>query len=116
MGTWYEKQPSKYHATKVENANGKFDSMKEANRFAELQLLEKGGVISHLQRQVRFTLLPSQRDSRGKHIPPVYYIADFVYTRNGKQVVEDCKGFKTAVYQIKKKMMLYILGIEVLES
>lgn len=116
MGTWYEKRPNKYHATKVENALGKFDSMKEANRYAELLLLDRAGKIWNLRRQVKFVLIPSQKLANGKHVPPVTYIADFVYIRDGHEVVEDCKGFKTAVYQIKKKLMLYQYQIEVVES
>lgn len=116
MGTWYEKRPAKYHNTKVENANGKFDSMKEANRYTELQLLHKAGKITDLRRQVKFTLIPSQTLKNGKHVPPVYYVADFVYLRDGHEIVEDCKGYKTAVYQIKKKLMLYQYQIEIIES
>lgn len=116
MGTWYEKRPTKYHNTKVENANGKFDSMKEANRYAELQLLHRAGKITDLRRQVKFCLIPSQHLKDGRHVPPVYYVADFVYLRDGQEVVEDCKGYKTAVYQIKKKLMLHQYGIEIVES
>ena len=116
MGTFWERQPNKYHNTKVTNALGHFDSMKEANRYAELVLLQKGGVIKDLRRQVKYTLIPSQKLANGKHVPPVTYIADFVYIRDGKETVEDCKGYKTAVYQIKKKLMLHTFGIEVVES
>ena len=116
MGTWYEKRPSKYRAVKVENANGKFDSMKEANRYAELLLLQKAGRVTDLRRQVKFVLIPSQTLKNGKHVPPVSYVADFVYVRDGHEVVEDCKGYKTAVYQIKKKLMLYQYKIEIVES
>lgn len=116
MGTWYERRPSKYRAVKVENALGKFDSMKEANRYAELLLLQKAGRITDLRRQVKFVLIPSQTLKNGKHVPPISYVADFVYLRDGKEVVEDCKGYKTAVYQIKKKLMLYQYQIEIFES
>ena len=44
------------------------------------------------------------------------YIADFVYICDGKQVVEDCKGFKTAEYKMKKKLMAYLNHINIEES
>ena len=99
-----------------------FQSKKEANRWAELQLLERGGAIFDLCRQVKFELLPTQKDLKtGKVIErPVHYIADFMYKQklpDGgiRTVVEDTKGFKTADYVIKRKMMLYLKGIQVIE-
>ncbi len=44
------------------------------------------------------------------------YIADFVYYRDGKRVVEDCKGVKTAEYKLKKKLMAYVNHINIEES
>lgn len=46
----------------------------------------------------------------------MYYIADFVYTENGKKVVEDVKGCRTEVYKLKKKMVLYFHGIKIKET
>ena len=34
-------------------------------------------------------------------------MADFIYIQDGKLVVEDVKGYKTEVYKIKKKLMLW---------
>lgn len=115
-------KPQKYHNKKVTYNGLEFDSKKEANRWAELQLLERGGAIFDLCRQVRFELLPTQKDVvTGKVIErPVHYIADFMYKQkqpNGriKTVVEDTKGFKTADYILKRKMMLYFKGIQIIE-
>lgn len=113
---------TKYHS-KTTVVNGiKFQSKKEANRWAELQLLERGGAIFDLCRQVRFELLPSQKDLKtGKVIErPVYYIADFMYKQKQpdggiRTVVEDTKGFKTAEYILKRKMLLYMKGIQIVE-
>ena len=41
------------------------------------------------------------------------YIADFVYIKNGKIVVEDTKGVRTKEYIIKRKLMLYVHNIRV---
>ena len=92
-----------------------FDSVKEAQRWSELKLLERAGVIFNLQRQVPFVLIPKQvRD--GKTVErPVVYKADFVYTENGQEVVEDTKGMKTKDYIIKRKLMLWQYGIEIKE-
>ena len=48
----------------------------------------------------------------------VTYIADFVYIDNatGKTIVEDCKGFHTKEYILKRKMLLYLKGIRIKES
>ena len=91
------------------------DSKKEAERWSELKLMERAGVISNLRRQVKYELRPSQYIN-GKCVErAVYYIADFVYMENGKLVVEDTKGVKTKDYIIKRKLMLYIHGIRIIE-
>lgn len=106
----------KYKAKKTEYDGIIFDSKKEANRYAELRLLERAGEISGLQRQVNFTLIPSQKID-GKVVERACtYKADFTYQHNGKTVVEDTKGFKTPEYIIKRKLMLYIHGIRIKES
>lgn len=106
---------SKYHSKKSVVNGIEFDSKKEANRSFELSLLERAGMISDLQRQVKFELIPSQRID-GKVVErSVTYVADFVYKQHGKTVVEDTKGFKTKDYIIKRKLMLYIHGIRVKE-
>lgn len=107
---------SKYGNKKAEIDGETFDSIKEANRWVELKWLEKGGVIKDLKRQVKFELLPTQRVD-GKVVErPVTYIADFTYMEDGKLVAEDTKGFKPKEYVIKRKLMLYIHGIQVRET
>ena len=106
---------SKYGNRKVTVDGLTFDSAKEAKRWRELCLLERAGTISALRRQVKYKLLPSQRVG-GKVVErPVTYIADFVYTEDGQTVVEDAKGVRTKEYIIKRKLMLYIHGIQVKE-
>jgi hypothetical protein len=106
---------SKYGAKKVTVNGITFDSQKEYRRFRELSLLERVGKITELQMQVKFELIPSQRID-GKVVERAcQYVADFVYTENGKKVVEDTKGFKTKDYIIKRKLMLWVHGIQVKE-
>lgn len=102
---------NKYNAKKTYVDGIAFDSKKEAKRYQELKLLERGGVISDLDCQVKFELIPKQEGER-----PCYYVADFVYTENGKKVVEDVKGFRTDVYKLKRKLMLERHGIKILET
>ena len=101
----------KYHNTKVRAGDEVFDSRREYNRWCELRLLERAGQISELKRQVAFELIPKQDGERS-----VKYIADFVYTKDGKMVVEDAKGAKTPAYIIKRKLMLFVHKIRVKEE
>lgn len=118
---------SKYGNKKITVDGVTYDSQKELNRYAELKLMERYGKISDLQRQVKFLLIPAQYEpdtvgkrggvKRGKLIErECSYVADFVYTDNGKQVVEDTKGFRTADYKIKRKLMLSVHGIRIKET
>jgi hypothetical protein len=107
---------SKYHSKKVTVDNVTFDSVKEYLRFKELSLLERAGKIQKLERQVRYELIPSQCIG-GKVVErPCSYIADFVYLEGDKLIVEDCKGFRTPDYIIKRKLMLKNYGIRIRES
>ena len=111
---------SKYRNKKVLVDGVAFDSKKEAKRYRELKLLEDAGIIEKLERQVKFDLLPNQKDPDGKVIErKVQYIADFVYMKNGKVIVEDVKGYRDGgayrVFVIKRKLMLYRFGILVKE-
>jgi len=122
------KSQSKYKNHKVEVDGILFDSKKEARRWQELKLAEKAGAIGDLKRQVRYEVIPAQRESdqrgpkggtiKGKIIErKVEYVADFVYTdlQDGKTVVEDTKGLKTPEYVIKRKLMLKEHGIRIRE-
>lgn len=122
---------SKYHSRKVTVDGVTYDSVKEYRRFKELSLLERAGTIQNLQRQVKYVLIPAQREycndiyTRGRNkgcFKPgkliereCSYIADFVYIQNGEIVVEDTKGFRTKDYIIKRKLMLWNYGIQIKE-
>ena len=102
---------SKYRNVPVVTGNGRFDSKKEEKRYRELLLLQQAGEISELQRQVKFLLIPKQEGER-----ECAYCADFTYMENGKLVVEDCKGWRTDVYRIKRKLMLERHGVKIRET
>ena len=105
---------SKYH-NKRTTVNGiTFDSRKEAQRYAELCLLQRAGKVKEIERQVRYEIIPKIGKERA-----AYYVADFVYKEKQGDiwcsVVEDVKGAKTDVYRLKRKLMLWRHGIEIKE-
>ena len=126
---YYGKPKSnKYKNQKITVDGIEFDSIKEGQRWTELRILEKAGKIADLQRQVKYVLIPAQREPdrvgvrggviKGKLIErECSYVADFVYKGLEKKelVVEDTKGFRTPEYIIKRKLMLYQYGIRIKE-
>lgn len=126
---WY--RTNKYKNTKTIVDGIEFDSRKEAARYKELKLLEAAGEISNLEMQVKFVLIPTQREpdfvgvrggiKKGKVIEKeCSYLADFVYIRDGEVIVEDVKGYKNGsaynIFKIKRKLMLYLYGIKIVET
>lgn len=118
---------NKYHAVKCQVGDVVYDSRKEMRRHQELLLLEKAGMIKNLRRQVKYILIPAQREVVMKKGVPkpgkviereCSYYADFVYEENGQTIVEDVKGgnaTKTREFVIKRKLMLYVHGIRIRE-
>ena len=106
---------AKYGNLRTEVDGITFDSRKEAHRYSELKLLERAHVITNLERQVTFVLIPKQVREGVVVERACTYKADFVYTANGQKVVEDVKGVKTKEYRIKKKLMLWVHNIEIKE-
>lgn len=106
---------SKYHAKKTVVDGMTFDSRREADRYLVLKSMEEDGDIEDLRRQVRYELVPAF-DVDGKHYRPVFYVADFVYVEDGKEVVEDVKGMKTDVYRLKSKLFARRYGMSIKET
>jgi hypothetical protein len=129
---------NKYGAKKITDpATGfVFDSKAEFIRWCELRIMERSGLISNLQRQVKYELIPAQREEStevykaGPHkgLPKpgaiiekaCTYVADFVYCdADGKTIVEDTKGYKKGaaydLFVIKRKLML-LKGIRIKET
>ena len=87
-----------------------FDSAKEARRYGELKLLERAGQITGLEIQPSFRLVVN-------NCLICTYRADFTYQDAAKaRIVEDCKGYATPVYKLKKKLMLAVHGVQILET
>lgn len=102
---------SKYHAERVTNEYGTFDSKHEYSVFLDLLILERAGEIVKIERQVKFDLIPAQDGEK-----PVCYKADFVVTyQDGTREIIDAKGMRTKEYILKRKLMLWVHGIKIKE-
>lgn len=102
---------AKYNNEKVNYDRKVFASKREYNRYRELLVALKHGVIGMLRLQV-----PYELNEGGTH--HYKYVADFVYTdvKTGIEIIEDCKGFRTREYEKKKRLMLKVHGIEIKET
>ena len=99
---------SKYRNVKTVIDGFTFASKAEANRYAELCLLKKAGVISGLILQPKYPL-----EVMGQKIGT--YIGDFQYTEGNQLFCEDVKGVRTPVYNIKKKLVKALYGVTIKE-
>lgn len=103
-------RPPKYGNRKTVVDGITFDSAKEAKRYGELKVLQRAGEITSLELQPRFPIVING-------VKVCTYVADFYYVDEiGSLVVEDCKGFKTREYILKRKLMKAVHGIDILET
>ena len=100
---------SKYKNVKTKG----YDSKKEAERAQVLKYMQHCGEISELVEQPEFEIIPKQKGERRAVFTP-----DFQYMRDGVLVVEDVKSeaTKTAAYVLRRKLLLYVHGIKLLET
>lgn len=100
---------SKYKNIRTVVDGQAFDSKREAHRFGELKMLERSGIITELRCQPKFPLMVNG-------VKICTYIADFHYIgQDGREVVEDVKGMRTATYILKAKLMIACYGVRVVE-
>ncbi len=107
------KRAHKFGAVRTTIDGISFASKAEAQRYAELTLLAKAGVITGLTMQPKFPLAAHHRDRGASMIG--LYIADFAYVRDGDMVIEDVKGMRTSIYNWKKKHFEWQYGIRITE-
>ncbi len=101
---------AKFNKYSAERA-GKYASKHEAEVAANLAALERGGKIKDLREQVPLVLVPGDGKLR-----PVVYIMDFYYCDlDGTPHIVDAKGFKTAVYRLKKRLAALLLHVTIEE-
>lgn len=128
------KRKLKFNSKGFDNIFGHWDSKHEYAVWQKLYDKEKNGKISELKRQVPFELIPAQYHEYDEEIQlktktkivhkkklvehGVKYVADFTFTENGKFCVVDAKSEitrKQPDYIIKRKLMLHIHNIKVIE-
>ena len=105
---------------RIKVGNIEFDSMAEHDRYLELLVMQKAGQIRDLECHPSYEVLPAQETPAGKrNFRPVVYTPDFRYKRaDGTEVVEEVKSEYTRKekdYVIRRKLILYTLGIYVEE-
>ena len=101
----------KYHNKKNVADGIKFDSRIEAERYAQLKMMERAGVIRDLELQPEYELIPSFRKD-GKTWRRTVYKADFRYilAEGDRIIIEDVKGSTaviTDVFGLKQKLFEY---------
>jgi hypothetical protein len=101
---------TKYKAKPIVIDNQRFSSQKEGRRYLELKLLFRAREIFDLALQPEFEFKID-----GEKV--FSYFADFGYTeKDGTEVIEDCKGFRTPVYKLKRKLIEKQYGIRIRET
>ena len=93
-----------------------FDSKLERDRYIILIEAQKDGLISHLELQKPFELIPTQPKgdneipsiSKTKNIRKTQYYSDFTYYRitDSKWIINDAKGRAMDVYKLKLKLVI----------
>lgn len=120
----------KYNNTKVEFDNIKFDSKREMRRYLVLKEAQERGVITDLELQPKYELIPAIREEYIKHLKTkdkvetrtvqlaITYTADFRYKKDGVTVVEDVKASPNMAaldkaFLLKEKMFRYFFGFPI---
>jgi hypothetical protein len=93
-------KPNKYGAKRTEYDGHTFASQAEADRYAHLRLMERAGLITGLRLQPRYTLQDGPRSVR------LTYVADFAYEERGRHIVEDVKGLRLPVFEVKRRLFV----------
>ena len=125
-----EPKRNKYGNRKVEFQGIIFDSKREMQRWVVLKDAESKGVISDLQRQVKFELIPSIKEQYIKHLKTkdkvetrtvqlaICYTCDFQYVKDGVTIVEDVKSSPVMAaldkaFCIKEKLFRWKFGFPI---
>ncbi len=107
-----------------------WDSKREYQRWLVLRQAEKDGLISDLERQPKYELVPAIKETYIKHLKtkdkvcertaqlPITYTADFRYIKDGNTVVEDVKASPHMAaldpkFLIKEKLFRWKFGFPI---
>jgi hypothetical protein len=112
-----DRKPAKYHNKKVHWGGMTFDSIREFERYQELSIMEKAGVIQDLQCQVKIKLSCGGAPvmSKRKKGHQYYYVVDFKYydEEQKRWRFEDVKGYNTRASDIKIAVVEAETGTEI---
>lgn len=127
----FKREKGKKYNNKTFKADGyKWDSKKEYQRWLVLKDAEAQGLITGLQRQVKFELIPAVREEYVEHLKTkdkiktrtlqlaICYTCDFAYYKDGEYIVSDVKASPKMLpkeYVLKKKMLFALKGILIKE-
>lgn len=115
----------KYGNKKVVYNGITFDSTRERDRYIRLLAAQEVGVISELELQPEFELIPKVTETVVKHLKTkdklierfvqsaITYRADFRYIKNGKCVVEDVKISPKMIpqeFRLREKLFRWRFG------
>jgi len=102
-GAASKKRRNKYGNIHTKVDGKTFDSLAEANYYAYvMRPLAESGEIVDLIVHPKFVLQKPFTDSAGVSWPAVTYESDFQYERDGRLIVVDVKGVKTAKFKIQE--------------
>lgn len=127
----FKREKGKKYNNKTFEADGyKWDSKKEYQRWLVLKDAEAKGLITDLQRQVKFELIPAVREEYVEHLKTkdkiktrtlqlaICYTCDFTYYKDGEYIVSDVKASPKMLpkeYVLKKKILFALKGILIKE-
>lgn len=106
---------NKFNAKKTQIGEIKFDSKLEAQRWCDLELLQRAGEISELRRQVAVDLVGQYRPLLTRTGRKMKLTFDFAYLEDGVQIYEDAKGMPTRDYEVRVAVAR-AMGLEIRES
>ena len=108
---------SKYKSVKTIVEGITFDSKKEALFYRNLLLAKKSGEIVNIELQPRFDYEIRYTHDLKTMYKNAFYKADFRVThKTGEVFIYDVKGYKTATYKRKKKIVEYLYNIIIIEK
>lgn len=118
----------KYGNKRVVYEDITFDSKKEMKRYLVLKQAQDNGVITDLELQPQFELIPKITETYIKHLKtkdkecertvqlPITYKGDFRYKKDGVTVVEDVKASAYMLdpkFLIKEKLFRWKFGFSI---
>jgi hypothetical protein len=111
---------SKHGNKRTEMLGKMFDSKREAERYRDLYLMQKGGCITGLELQKSFPIVIGgvpvmYPDKKTKGRQMVYRCDFYYFDENGNEVIEDSKGHRTKEFKIKEALML-AMGYTILKT